>query len=168
MKLNLFIYFFPIGLCIGGVRDLQRSAGCNGGSEWSRTYGTTNQCWLVLCKGTPEEQEEVSQFLILLNWIYILRPFHSQTSFVLEICLLLDLVMIQAVIQHDWRTAVFSSRGGRRRSRSPDRRRRWFYPCLPPVSVSQPLWDHFSTQFGVRWKCISLNKGFSGFFPRNC
>lgn len=33
-----------VGLCAGGVRDIQRGPGSNGRAEWPGTYGTTNQC----------------------------------------------------------------------------------------------------------------------------
>ena len=112
----------PIGIHAGGVRDVQRGAGGHGGAERAGADGAAGQRGLVLRQRAPEGKEEVMMeggggLRPALCWdgkpyaCIAPPPVHKRTP-------------RPWVRNAQMNPNVIPCRGGRRRSRSPDRRRR--------------------------------------------
>ena len=52
-------WYLFLGVCAGGVWDIQRGPGSHGRAQRSGHDGPAYQCWLGICQRAPQEQEEV-------------------------------------------------------------------------------------------------------------
>lgn len=84
-----------LGICTGGVWDIQRGPGSHGRAQRSGHDGPAYQRWLGICQRAPQEQEEVRGLCVLISvCLYVMAVQLSQNSCVTCLCYILEVMFI--------------------------------------------------------------------------